>query len=61
MSDKEPSDISDNKQPAKNQKVNQSHLDDFLDPSKCFGKNKRTGGIETFKATGGSGGLLVAS
>jgi hypothetical protein len=42
MSDKEPSNMSDKEQPAKKQKVKQqSDMGDFLDPSKCFRKNKR--------------------
>lgn len=51
--------MSDKEQPAKKQKVKQqSDMGDFLDPSKCFRKNKRTGRIETFKVAAGSGGLV---
>jgi hypothetical protein len=56
MSDKEATNMSDKDRPAKKLKVNlkQSCMGDFLDSSKCFRTNKKTGRIETFKVTAGS-------
>jgi hypothetical protein len=52
MSDQQgPNNRGDKEQPAKKQKIKQSNMGDFLDPSKCFRMNKKTGRIETFKVT----------
>jgi aspartate carbamoyltransferase regulatory subunit len=56
MSDKEATNVSDKDRLAKKLKVNlkQSSIGNFLDSSKCFRTNKKTGRIETFKVTAGS-------
>ena len=54
MSDKEATNMSGKERPAKKPKVKQSCIGDFLDSSKCFRTNKKTGCIETFKVTAGS-------